>query len=92
MNQDKKSIKGIYITDLAAKGGKYIASWCVQIPEIEYDSCIKCMLCQDYCPEGAISVSPDRDPKIDYRFCKGCGICAHECPRKAIKMKEAEAL
>ena len=92
MNQDKKLIKGIYVTDLATKGGKYVATWCVQVPEIEYDSCVNCRLCREYCPEGAISVSTDGVPKIDYRFCKGCGICAHECPQSAIKMKEAEVL
>jgi len=59
--------------------------WRIFRPKINYEKCIKCMICWLYCPEGSISIINNK-PVIDYDYCKGCGICANECPVKAIEM------
>lgn len=74
-------------------------SWRVQTPTIDYEKCIRCMICWKFCPDDAISISPAdafpgpnkrisamEAPSIDYNYCKGCGICAYECPEKCIEM------
>lgn len=65
------------------------AFWRVLRPEIDYNKCVKCWMCVDYCPEGIISKS-EKGPVIDYDFCKGCGVCANECSVKAISMVKEE--
>jgi len=60
-------------------------AWRTFVPKFDQKECIKCSLCEIYCPEGCIHlVEGEFKPDLDY--CKGCGICAHECPRKAIEM------
>jgi len=60
-------------------------------PIIDDGKCIKCLICEIFCPEMAIKVEWDNGrPKrvyVDYDYCKGCGICAAECPVKAITME-----
>jgi len=46
--------------------------------------CILCGICENKCPEDAITMS-DR-LGLDEDACTGCGICANVCPKKAIKM------
>ncbi|MCL4332434.1 MAG: 4Fe-4S binding protein [Candidatus Thermoplasmatota archaeon] len=68
-------------------------------PELDYDSCIRCMICWKFCPDNAIRVEPGdafsapnervagmEAPFIDMDYCKGCGICASECPEKCIDL------
>ncbi|KAA8923517.1 4Fe-4S binding protein [Thermoplasma sp.] len=74
-------------------------SWRIQRPTIQYDKCIRCMICWKYCPDNAINIENGDErapndrvakmeyPVIDYNFCKGCGICANECPEKCIDME-----
>ncbi len=65
--------------------------WRTFRPVINYDKCIKCLLCWFYCPDIAIKIRDDGYPEIDYRYCKGCGICWHECKVKAISfVREGE--
>ena len=54
-------------------------------PVIDETKCIKCGVCQGFCPEGTILVQED-GVIVDLRYCKGCGICANECPVGAIEM------
>ena len=42
----------------------------------DYEKCILCGRCQEYCPTGAIHVSIDRDDGI----CSECRICNDVCP------------
>jgi len=60
-------------------------AWRTFVPVIEHKNCIKCSLCELYCPESCIHQT-DGLFVSDLDYCKGCGICAHECPRKAIIM------
>ena len=78
-----------------AKPGTYrenkTGDWRTFRPEIDREKCIKCGMCEDFCPEGCISGPRDeakKPAKVDYDYCKGCGICAANCPVKCIQMKE----
>ncbi len=74
-------------------------TWRTFKPVIDYQKCIRCMICWKFCPEPAIKIVDSSRytaknqaiakldaPEIDYDFCKGCGICANECPVKCIDM------
>jgi len=74
-------------------------NWRTFKPIIQYEKCIRCMICWKFCPEPAIHIidkkldkAPNDKvrkfgvPVIDYDYCKGCGICANECPVKCINM------
>jgi NADPH-dependent glutamate synthase beta subunit-like oxidoreductase len=51
--------------------------------------CNACYNCYYFCPEGAISIDPDKRTRtVDYAHCKGCGTCAKACPRNAVRMKD----
>lgn len=66
--------------------------WRSSRPVVNIEKCIKCGICQMYCPEPCITglenptVKLREFPKIDYDYCKGCGICAYVCPVKCILM------
>ena len=74
--------------ELAEPGSTQITktgAWRTFVPVVEHKNCIKCSLCELYCPESCIH-QKDGLFVSDLDYCKGCGICAHECPRKAIIM------
>jgi len=90
IQEAEPEIKGLMLTRRSANGGRYVANWRVNKPVFDYEKCVRCGQCADYCPEAAIFLDEDQKPEIDMRFCKGCGVCANECPVKAIEMvKEA---
>lgn len=64
--------------------------WRSQRPIHEFKRCIKCGLCQIYCPEGCIFQNEEGYFDADLYHCKGCGICARECPTGVITMVEEE--
>ena len=55
-------------------------------PVVDMEKCIKCGICETYCPDGTVILLDKKQVIFDYRFCKGCGICSNECPRGAIEM------
>jgi 2-oxoacid:acceptor oxidoreductase delta subunit (pyruvate/2-ketoisovalerate family) len=60
-------------------------------PIVNDSKCLKCGICVNHCPEGAIEIKEINGQKkmvINYNYCKGCGICAAICPKKAIEMKK----
>ncbi|WP_110943093.1 4Fe-4S binding protein [Inediibacterium massiliense] len=65
------------------------AGWRTIKPVIDYEKCVKCMICYLYCPEGTIFKENEKI-QIDYDFCKGCGICAKECKAGSIQMVREE--
>ena len=64
--------------------------WRITKPVIDYDKCVKCFLCEIYCPVNVIRVEPDQGPVIDYDYCKGCGVCVDVCPTNALKLVQEE--
>ena len=51
--------------------------------------CNKCDRCLEYCPEGILRRSDEKDGYVfDLEYCKGCGVCMTACPRGAIYMTE----
>lgn len=61
--------------------------WRSQTPEIDYEKCVKCLICWIYCPEPTILRHPEKGVEIDPDYCKGCGICVQVCPVKCITMR-----
>jgi NAD-dependent dihydropyrimidine dehydrogenase PreA subunit len=47
------------------------------------DECVNCGVCEDACPNSAISEKDDRR-WIDAEKCVDCGSCESECPSEAI--------
>ena len=64
--------------------------WRSQRPTYDFKRCIKCGLCQIFCPEGCIQQNEQKNFEANLYYCKGCGICAKECWPKAITMVEEE--
>lgn len=64
--------------------------WRSQKPVYDFSRCIKCGVCQIFCPEGCIQPNAEGYFVADMFYCKGCGICWRECPAMAITMMEEE--
>jgi 2-oxoacid:acceptor oxidoreductase delta subunit (pyruvate/2-ketoisovalerate family) len=64
--------------------------WRTFKPAIDHETCKKCKICSQFCPDGIIYREEGKDIVIDYDFCKGCGICANECPHESITMEREE--
>ena len=62
--------------------------WHSQKPTYNLKRCIKCGICQIFCPDGCIKETSKGYFIADMGYCKGCGICARECPTKTITMVE----
>lgn len=65
-------------------------AWRSQRPTYEFSRCIKCGMCQLFCPEGCVEQNEEGYFVADMYYCKGCGICARECWPKVITMVEEE--
>ena len=51
------------------------------------EECVRCGLCQDVCPDGAV-LAGRRGFSIDAEACTGCGRCAAACPVAAVVREE----
>ena len=79
---------GCIVTEPGNASQYRTGDWRSQRPIFDFDKCIKCGLCQTFCPEGCIFQNNDGYYEADLFYCKGCGICSQECPKKAITMVE----
>jgi Pyruvate/2-oxoacid:ferredoxin oxidoreductase delta subunit len=84
LNTRKSGFSEIH-SGLSDQEAKQAATRCLQC-----GSCTGCGICWFFCPDVAISLSPEDDPRvhIDAEHCKGCGLCAAVCPRGVIEMEE----
>ncbi|WP_423792496.1 4Fe-4S binding protein [Methanocaldococcus indicus] len=54
---------------------------------IDLDKCVKCGICERFCPTKAIKVERRKSFNINLDLCIGCGACQEVCPRKVIKVE-----
>jgi len=61
------------------------------VAEVDPERCrntrVKCGICAERCPYGAIEVSEKQPAKVITAMCHGCGTCVAECPADAITQK-----
>ena len=81
---------GCIVTEPGSACHYQTGAWRSQRPTYDFKKCIKCGVCQLFCPEGCIRQNKERYYEANLYYCKGCGICAHECWSKAITMVEEE--
>ncbi len=81
---------GLIVTEPGNARQYQTGYWRSQKPIYDFDRCIKCGICQMYCPEGCIGQNPEGYFEADMFYCKGCGICVGECWTKVITMVEEE--
>ena len=65
-------------------------AWRSQRPTYDFNKCIKCGICQLFCPEGCVEQNAEGYFEANMYYCKGCGICAKECLTRVITMTEEE--
>jgi len=79
------------IVEEAGNASQYESgTWRSQRPIFDFSRCIKCGLCQLFCPEGCVEQNADGYFEANLFYCKGCGICARECWPRAITMVDEE--
>ena len=82
---------GCIVTEPGSSREYRTGDWRSQRPTYNFSKCIKCGLCQIYCPEGCIGQNAEGYFQSNLFWCKGCGICSRECPTKVISMVNEEA-
>jgi pyruvate ferredoxin oxidoreductase delta subunit len=92
--EDQLTWKDLEIGSIASKPGSAsqyrTGDWSSRQPTYDHSKCIKCGLCQIFCPEGCVNAKDEGFYIADVYYCKGCGICAKECPRKVITLVEVK--
>lgn len=81
---------GAIVTEPGSARQYRTGDWRSQKPTYDFNRCIKCGICQIFCPEGCIYPNSEGNFEADMYYCKGCGICARECWTKVITMVEEE--
>jgi pyruvate ferredoxin oxidoreductase delta subunit len=81
---------GSIVTEPGNASQYQTGDWRSQRPTYDFRKCIKCGLCQIFCPEGCIEQNADEYFEANLFYCKGCGICARECPTRVVTMVEEE--
>ena len=82
---------GCIVTEPGSSREYRTGDWRSQKPTYDFNKCIKCGLCQIYCPEGCIGQNAEGYFQANMYWCKGCGICSKECPTRVITMVNEEA-
>ncbi len=81
---------GAIVTEPGSARQYQTGYWRSQRPIYDFKRCIKCGICQIFCPEGCIEQNAEGYFEADLFYCKGCGICDRECWTKVITMVEEE--
>jgi pyruvate ferredoxin oxidoreductase delta subunit len=79
---------GAIVTEPGTTREYRTGDWRSQRPTYDFTKCIKCGVCQLFCPEGCIKQNADGFFEANLYWCKGCGICSKECPTVVISMVE----
>ena len=79
---------GSIVTEPGSTRKYKTGDWRSQVPTHNFDRCIKCGICQLYCPDGCVEQNSEGYFEANLYWCKGCGICARECPTAVITMEE----
>ena len=79
---------GAIVTEPGSTAEYKTGDWRSQAPTHNHDRCIKCGICQVFCPEGCVEQDAGGYFIANMYWCKGCGICARECPTGVITMVE----
>jgi pyruvate ferredoxin oxidoreductase delta subunit len=82
---------GCIVTEPGSSREYRTGDWRSQKPTYNFNKCIKCGVCQIYCPEGCIRQNAEDYFQANLFWCKGCGICSKECPTRVITMVNEEA-
>ncbi len=82
---------GCIVTEPGSSREYRTGDWRSQKPTYNFTKCIKCGVCQIYCPEGCIQQNAEGNFEANMYWCKGCGICTKECPTGVISMINEEA-
>jgi formate hydrogenlyase subunit 6/NADH:ubiquinone oxidoreductase subunit I len=56
------------------------------LPDINFELCTGCGLCEERCPTKAVQLSNFRPQITDRSACSYCGICEEICPVNAIQL------
>jgi len=81
---------GSIVTEPGSASQYQTGDWRSQRPIFDHSKCIKCGLCQLFCPEGCIEQDAEGYFEANLAYCKGCGICPRECWPQAITMVNEE--
>ena len=81
---------GAIVTEPGSARQYKTGDWRSQRPTYDFTKCIKCAVCQIFCPEGCIEQNDEGHFEADMFHCKGCGVCARECWTKVITMVDEE--
>ena len=81
---------GAIVAEAGSASQYQTGTWRSQKPIYDFGRCIKCALCQIFCPEGCVEQNAEGYFEANMFYCKGCGICARECWTKVITMVEEE--
>ena len=81
---------GFIVTEPGNASQYQTGYWRSQRPTYDFNRCIKCGVCQLFCPEGCVGQNADGYFEANLFYCKGCGICARECWTKVITMVDEE--
>jgi ferredoxin len=57
---------------------------CAMAAIVDKEKCTGCGICEDACPQEAITV--DDTAGVDAGLCTECGVCVDECPNDAIHL------
>ena len=82
---------GCHIAEPLSARNNHTGSWRSERPIWDHTRCVKCAVCDLFCPEACIKANTDGTYEADLNYCKGCGICMRECVTQCIHMEQEEA-